>query len=72
MPRPAHKDGLDKFRCYRASQKQRGMKLVRPWVPDPEAPGFRREARRQALLLRSASEEREALGFIEAAADFSE
>jgi hypothetical protein len=38
-------------------------------VPDPHAPGFREEALRQALLLRRASEEREALDFIEAAAD---
>jgi len=72
MLRSARKDGLDKFSRYRASQKQRGMKLVRLWVPDPEAPGFRRQARRQALLLRGAAEEREALDFIEAVADFSE
>lgn len=71
MPRPARKDGLDKFRRYRASQKQRGMKLVRLWVPDPKAPGFRRQARRQALLLRGAPEERETLEFIAAAADIS-
>lgn len=70
MPRPARKDGLDKFKRYRATQKQRGMKLVRLWVPDPHAPGFRREARRQAELLRGAPEEREALDFIEAAADW--
>lgn len=72
MPRPARKDGLDKFRRYRASQKHRGMKLVRLWVPDPKAPGFRRQARRQAHLLRGASEEQDALAFIEAVADFPE
>ena len=52
------------MRRYRASQKRRGMKLVRLWVPDPKAPGFRR----QALLLRGALEEREALDCIEAVA----
>jgi hypothetical protein len=72
MPRPAHKDGVDKFRRYRSSQKQRGMKLVRLWVPDPKAPGFRRQARRQAQLLRGAPEEQEALAFIEGAADLRE
>jgi hypothetical protein len=71
MPRPARKDGMDKFRRYRATQKQRGMKLVRLWVPDPKAPGFRAQARRQALLLRGAPEEREALAFIEAAVDWN-
>jgi hypothetical protein len=45
------------------------MKLLRVWVPDPRAPGFHEEAQRQALLLRNAPEEREALDFIEAAAD---
>ena len=52
-----------------ATRKAAGMKLLRVWVPDPDAPGFRDEARRQALLLRNAPEEREALDFIAAAAD---
>lgn len=69
MPRPARTDGVDKFQRYRTSQRARGMKLLRVWVPDPRAPGFREEAHRQAQLLRGAPEEREALEFIEAAAD---
>jgi hypothetical protein len=72
MSRPARKDGVDKFRRYRSSQKQRGMKLVRLWVADPQAPGFRQQARRQARLLRGAPEEQEALAFIDAAADLQE
>jgi hypothetical protein len=72
MPRVARKDGLDRFRRYRASQKQRGMKLVRLWVPDPQVPGFRRRACRQAGLLKGAPEEREALEYIEAVADLRE
>lgn len=48
------------------------MKLVRLWVPDPKAPGFRRQARRQALLLRGAPEEYEALDFIQVVAKFSD
>lgn len=73
MPRPTRaEDGLDKFRRYRATRREHGMKLLRVWVPDPHAPGFREEAQRQALLLRGAPEEREALDFIEAAADLGE
>ncbi|MFM7345115.1 MAG: antitoxin MazE-like protein [Tagaea sp.] len=49
---------------------RKGMKLLRLWVPDPKAPGFAAEARRQAALLRDAPEERDALDFIEKAADF--
>ena len=46
------------------------MKLLRLWVPDPHAPGFQEEARRQALLLRGASKELDTLNLIEAAADW--
>jgi hypothetical protein len=69
MPRPASDDGLNKFQRYRANRRAEGMKLLRVWVPDPRAPGFRQEAERQAMLLRNAPEERDALDFIEAAAD---
>jgi Protein of unknown function (DUF3018) len=73
MPRPAHADdGLDKYQRYRATRRAHGMKLLRVWVPDPHAPGFREEAHRQARLLRDAPEEREALDFIEAAADLGD
>jgi len=68
MPRTPRPDGLDKFKRYRTSKRASGMRLLRVWVPDTKAPGFREEARRQALLLRGAPEEREALDFIEAAA----
>lgn len=67
MPRPARDDGLDKFRRFRANQKEAGMKLVRVWVPDPHSPEFAAKARREAELLRGAPEEQEALDFIEAA-----
>lgn len=70
MPRSASTDGLDKFQRYRATRRASGMKLLRVWVPDPHAPGFREEAHRQALLLKGAPEERDALDFVEAAADW--
>ena len=72
MPRPASRDRADKFERYRARQHSRGLKLLRVWVPDPRAPGFRAEARRQASLLRGAPEEAEALALIEAEADVPE
>jgi len=72
MPRPAPNDGKSKFQRYRESQRKKGMKLVRIWVPDAKAPGFAAEAERQAKLLRGAPEELEALDFIEAlAADWA-
>ncbi len=72
MPRQAAQDGLDKFSRYRASRRARGMKLLRVWLPDPAAPGFHEEARRQAALLRAAPEQAEALDLIEAEADLTD
>ena len=66
MPKAAKQDGLDKFQRYRATRQAKGMKLLRLWVPDPDAPGFQEEAERQAMLLCDAPEEQEALDFIEA------
>jgi hypothetical protein len=71
MPRPARKDGVNKFRRYRATKRERGMKLVRLWVPDPKAPGFRQKIRREARLLKGAPEELDALDFIEAVGDWN-
>ena len=69
MPRPAKRDEHpDKFARYRATQRSRGMKLLRIWVPDPNAPGFQEEVERQAALLRGAPEEAETIAFIEAVA----
>lgn len=67
MPRPIRNDGMDKFRRYRASRKADGMKLVRIWVPDPRSPDVAVRALREAEALRGATDEREALDFIEAA-----
>ena len=69
MPRTAGESGSDKFRRYRQTQRDRGLRLLRVWVLDPRSPAFRDEARRQAALLRGAAEELDALDFIEAAAD---
>jgi hypothetical protein len=60
---------MSKFQRYRELRRQRGMRLVRVWVPDPRSPGFRAEAARQAALLRGAPEESDALDFIAAAPD---
>ena len=69
MSRIAPNDGLTKFQRYRTAKRQRGMKLLRIWVPDPRAPGFQEEARRQAAVLRGSPDDIAALDFIEATAD---
>ena len=60
-------DGLTKFQRYRKAQLNKGMKLLRVWVPDPHRPECAKEAARQAKLLRGRPEEKGALDFIEAA-----
>ena len=50
----------DKFRRYRAKKKAQGLREVRLWVPDVNAPGFREEAERQAKLLRGTPGEQDA------------
>jgi hypothetical protein len=66
MPAAARHES--KFARYRQNKRRQGMKLLRIWVPDPNAPGFAEEVRRQAALLSDAAEEDEVLEFIEAAA----
>jgi hypothetical protein len=70
MQRAIETSSDSKFRRFRANQRARGFKLLRVWVPDPRAPGFREEAARQAALLSGAPEEADALAFIETAGDF--
>jgi hypothetical protein len=66
MPRAVRQES--KFARYRQNKRRQGMKLLRIWVRDPNAPGFAEEVRRQTALLRDAPEQEEALDFIEAAA----
>ena len=60
-----------KFQRYRALKRAKGMKLLRIWVPDLNAPGFAEEAERQAKLLRGHPSEQEALDFIEQVFDWN-
>jgi hypothetical protein len=48
------------------------MRQVVLWVPDTRRPEFADEIRRQLALVEASAEDREALGFIEAAADWSD
>jgi|EndMetStandDraft_3_1072993.scaffolds.fasta_scaffold863492_1 hypothetical protein len=72
MPQIRPREGQSKAQRYRQAPRRDGMKLLRIWVPDPSAPGFKEEAARQAALLKGAPEEAEALDFIAAAFDWPE
>jgi hypothetical protein len=72
MPRPAKQDGQDRSSRYRSNKRRQGMRLLRIWVPDPCAPGFAAEARRQAELINSAPDEHDTMDFIEAIMDWGD
>ena len=38
-------------KAYRSRMKQRGLRQVNLWLPDTRSPEFRRECRRQSLLV---------------------
>ena len=63
---------LDANRRYRARQRRAGLRLLQIWVPDTRSPAFRKECRRQSLLLRRDAAERDATDFIAAVADWDE
>ena len=65
MPRAAE-DTPTKFQRHRAKRKAEGMRLVRIWMPDPNAPDVAARAQREAEALRGAADEQEVLDFIEA------
>lgn len=67
MTHVSAKDGRSKFTRFRANRKAAGMKLARICVPDPRSPDFQIRAQHEAELLRGASDEQEAMDFIEAA-----
>lgn len=67
MSEPLRADRPSKCARYRERKRAQGMKLLRIWVPDPNAPGFVDKVAREAERLRGAPEEQEVLDWIEAA-----
>lgn len=59
-----------KMKDYRARLRAAGLRPLQIWVPDTSAPHFAERARRQSLLVSAHASERDALDFIEDAADF--
>ena len=55
----------DKFRAYRARKRAAGLREVRLWAPDVDAPGFWERSLRAAEVLHKSPEEDETVRFIE-------
>ena len=43
---------------HRTNMRRQGMKLVQFWVPDPDAPGYAEECRRQSAIAAKAAADR--------------
>ena len=61
----------DKVRAYRERLRQQGLRPFQIWVPDVRAPGFEREARRQALAVAQSRHARDDQDFIDAVSALS-
>ena len=64
------KSATSKMSAYRKRMRAAGLRPLQIWVPDTRSAKFAEEARKQSLRAKRSKAEREALDFIDAAADF--
>lgn len=57
---------------HRDRLRAAGLKQIQLWVPDPKAPGFAAECRRQSLMIRSDPSEKQDLEALAEIADWGE
>lgn len=62
----------ERVSTYRSRQRAAGFKSVQIWVPDPKAPGFAEECRRQSLIAANDPEEMRDLEMLAEIADWGE
>ena len=56
----------DKYRAYRARKKAAGLRELRIWVPDVNAPGFQKRLDEQAARINASADEKDVLDWCEA------
>lgn len=61
-----------RVRTHRSRLRASGLKPVQLWVPDPKAPGFAAECRRQSLVIRNDTLEMNDLEMLAEIADWGE
>jgi hypothetical protein len=59
----------NKFRRYRERKKAQGLREIRMWVPDVNAPRFQERLKDQIERINASEDEREVMIFCEAAAE---
>jgi hypothetical protein len=60
----------EQFSTYGSRQRSAGFKSVRIWFPDPKAPGFAEECRRQSLIVGDDPEDMRDLEMLAGIADW--
>lgn len=55
----------DKFRRYRARKKAQGLREIRMWVPDVNAPGFQEELDRACRAINESADSAEVQAWID-------
>jgi hypothetical protein len=60
----------DKVRAHRERLRRRGLRPIQIWVPDVHAPRFKREARRQSLLVGTSAHEAEDQAFVDSVSEW--
>ena len=58
----------DKFRRYRARKKAQGLREIRLWVPDVNAPGFQERLAREIEAINASEDSKAVLADMEACA----
>ncbi|WP_260749917.1 antitoxin MazE family protein [Geoalkalibacter halelectricus] len=69
---PKTKSSRDRVRDHRRRMRSAGFKSIQVWVPDPNAPGFAEECRRQSLIIRQDRSDAQDLEQLIEVADWSE
>jgi hypothetical protein len=61
----------ERVQKHRKNLRKQGMRPMQIWVPDTRSAAFKKECRRQSLLLKNDPHEKDILGFVEESADRS-
>lgn len=69
MP-PTTPGSREKVRAHRERLRRRGLRPIQIWVPDVQAPSFRREARRQSLVVGRGEHEADDQAFVDSASEW--
>jgi hypothetical protein len=69
MPQ-ARSGSREKVRAHRERLRRRGLRPIQIWVPDVQAPSFKREARRQSRLVGTSAHEPDDEAFVDSVSEW--